>query len=454
MTAPRFEKTGEADGKIIIGGVCVAEIAAMALKNLRLGRDGGTIIGSDVPLPLYWRQYAHHEDPRRNGGINPRVNQVEGNEGEIFIRCEGTNSEGEIISLVTLGIAEDRPEGGYAVEIRGFLEVAPGKTWNVTYNPGHGEIEFCNIWPEGTFRTRGKKSFSHCFVQRGGAVTLIPHTHIESSDKQNILMHPGDRFGWLLENENPVVELIAGGEASTGLCAYMWDAHFGYRACPDGKSVSLEAGTRYESAIRIRGLGRAEGKALMARGVEADPGDSALTPLYVDGINTFRETLKSLPGKEQSVWPWAFEVTAGEPHRTEGSVDRSNGCDDACSLRIRAGAEGGGRWIATTLGPAFGGPPFSGGKRYTLSAMACSSALKGSARAGLRLHREGRPGLGHTQTYETYWTEKRISGDTPWTRLDVTTPAISPPPDRVHLVLDQEGEGSSWFDNVLFESHE
>lgn len=454
MTAPRFEKTGAADGRILIEDRCVAEIAAMCLKNLRLDRDGGTIIGSDVPLPLYWRQYAHHEDPRRNGGSNARVEEVPGEKGELRLRCEGTNSGGEILSLFTVGLAVDGTGRGYSVEIRGRLEVAPGKTWNVTYNPSHGELEFCNIWPAGTFRPGERKAYSHCFVQRGNSVTLIPHTHIESPDKQNILMHPGDAFGWLLEDENPVVELVAGGETSTGLCAYMWDAHFGYRACPGGASVSLEPGTRFESAIRIRRLGRREGEALMARGVESDPGDSALTPLYVDGINTFRETLHSLRGKEQSVWPWAFEATARGSRGTEGTVDRSKGFDDACSLRIHAGANGGGRWIATTIGPAFGGPPFAGGKRYRLSAMASSHGLKGSARAGLRIHREGRPGLGDTETYETYWAEKTISGDTPWRRLELTTLAISPPPDRVHLVLDHEGEGTSWFDNVLFETLE
>ena len=58
MTTPRFEKTGGGDGKVFIGGECIAEIAAMSLANLRLGPGGGTIIGCDVTLPLFWRQYA------------------------------------------------------------------------------------------------------------------------------------------------------------------------------------------------------------------------------------------------------------------------------------------------------------------------------------------------------------------------------------------------------------
>jgi hypothetical protein len=192
----------------------------------------------------------------------------------------------------------------------------------------------------------------------------------------------------------------------------------------------------------------------MARGVRADATEAAQTPIYTDGINTFRETLLSLPGREQTAWPWTFEVTSGDHALTLGTIDRTKGYDDTSSLRITSEVSGGGRWIATTLGPAFGAPPFADGKRYRLSAIACSSSLKGVARAGLRLHREGTPGLGDTRAYELYWTGRGCSGNAPWTALDVITPPISPPPDRVHLLLDQEGEGTSWFDNVLFEIYE
>ncbi len=454
MTTPRFEKTGGADGKVFIGGECIAEIAAMCLSNLRLGPGGGTIIGRDVPLPLFWRQYAHHEDPRRNGGSLARVDQVGGESGKLLLRCEGTNAGSEIISIFTVGFSEDQSSGGYAVDIHAVFDVAPGKTWTVTHNPSHGELEFCNIWPEGTFTPRGEKSYTQCFVQRGGTVTLIPHTHLESSDKQNILMQRGDRFGWLLEEENPVIELLSDARVSAGLCAYMWDAHFGYRMCHSPGGMILGAGSRHEASVRITRIGRAEGAGLIARGTRADAAEAALTPVYIDGINTFRETLLSLPDREQTAWPWTFEATGGDPARAMGTIDSSRGYDDTSSLRISSKRTGGGRWIATTLGPAFGGPPFVDGRRYRLSAVASSSSLKGVARAGVRLHREGTPGQADTRAYELYWSGSGCSGTAPWTPLEVITPTISPPPDRVHLLLDQEGGGTSWFDNVLFETYE
>ena len=454
MTTPRFEKTGGGDGKVFIGGECIAEIAAMSLANLRLGPGGGTIIGCDVTLPLFWRQYAHHEDPRRNGGSLAQVDQVAGETGKLLLRCTGTNHGGEIVSTFTVGFSEDQSTGGYAVDIHAVLEVAPGRTWGVTHNPSHGELEFCNIWPEGTFRPHGKKSYTQCFVQRGGTVTLIPHTHLESSDKHNILMRRGDRFGWLLEEENPVIELLSDSGVSAGLCSYMWDAHFGYRTCHAPGGMMLEAGSRHEASVRITRIARAEGEALMEKGVRAGTAEAARTPVYMDGTNTFRETFLSLPDREQTAWPWTFEATGADPAGTAGTLDRTRGYDDTSSLRIISEGTGGGRWIATTLGPAFGGPPFADGKRYRLSAAASSSSLKGVARAGVRRHREGTPELGDVRAYELYWSGSGCTGNAPWTILEVITPPISPPPDRVHLVLDQEGEGTSWFDNVLFETYE
>ena len=439
-----------------MGGECAAEITAMCLCNLRLGPGGGVLIGGDVPLPLFWRQYAHHEDPRRNAGANARVTQVAANPGELRLKCEGTNAGGEIISEFTVMFSEDPPAAGYIVEIHGTLLVAPGKKWEVTHNPGHGELEFCNIWPVGTFSPRAgeRKRYTHCFIQRNESVTLIPHTHLESPDKRNILMHRGDRLGWLLEDENPVVELLSDSEASAGLCAYMWDAHLGYRAAQSPGGTMLGAGSRHSASIRISRIGRDEGAALMARGVQPPDTGTAGTPVYVEGVNTFRETLLSRPGEEHALWPWTFEVKAGEYPLTRGTADRSRGYDDTVSLRISSGRPGRGRWSATTLGPAFGGPPFGNGKRYRLSAFASSASLKGTARAGLRIHREGAPGLGDPEVYELFWSGNGVSGDSPWTLLEVITPPISPPPDRVHILLDLEGEGIAWFDNVLFEIHD
>ena len=55
-------------------------------------------------------------------------------EERCLLKCEGTNDGEEIRSTVTAGFSLD-DAGGIVVEIDAVLEVRPGKTWSVTYNP-------------------------------------------------------------------------------------------------------------------------------------------------------------------------------------------------------------------------------------------------------------------------------------------------------------------------------
>jgi len=89
------------------------------------------------------------------------------------------------------------------------------------------------------------------------------------------------------------------------------------------------------------------------------------------------------------------------------------------------------------------------GRRYRLSARVRRSG--GKAGVALALHREGAPGLYDPATYEEFTAEAPAAGATGWALCIIVTPAIDPAPDRVHLRLVHEGDGASWFDNVLFE---
>ncbi len=480
MSPLRFVKSGPASGRIFFGDDCIGEIHDLCLRNMSLEPGGRIVIGNEVPLPLYWRQYAHHEDPARNAGSNPSVEEIPADPGgagggpgsdsasspPLVLRCEGTDARSSIRSrfLLRIGIDLSIPSPGtqvrFVIEIEAELEVLRGHGWQVTYNPDHGELEFCNLWPEGTFVTGQelKKSFSSCFVQRSStsAVTLIRHHHLESSDKHNIPLKPGDRFGWVLEDRNPVIELLSGLEVSAGLCAYMWDAHFAYRCCSGPGEAWLPPGSRYSASFRISLLDRTQASVLVMHGVHAPAPEALVTPLYRDGLNKFNETLDlsgggaEAEGQAAAVWPWTFDNGGREALEVEGTLDRSTGYDDNSSLRIRAAGTCTGRWMATTLGPAFGGHPFRDKRRHALSAVVRAESLDGIARIGLRIHRRGAPGLGEPDRYEHYWSPGMCSGTTPWTVLEVLTPHISPPPDRVHILLEQQGRGTAWFDNVWF----
>jgi hypothetical protein len=45
----------------------------------------------------------------------------------------------------------------------------------------------------------------------------------------------------------------------------------------------------------------------------------------------------------------------------------------------------------------------------------------------------------------------RWTGMTDWKAIEVTTPVIDSPPDRMHVLLEMDGKGTCWFDDVIFE---
>ena len=70
----------------------------------------------------------------------------------------------------------------------------------------------------------------------------------------------------------------------------------------------------------------------------------------------------------------------------------------------------------------------------------------------IRLHRENRGSVFDIDNYEVFTSMHSLQGASEWSKLEVITPLISPAPDRLHILLIQEGKGTTWFDNVLLEA--
>jgi|GEM_PF-792289 len=502
MSPLRIEAAGRTACRVWSGGTLLAEIRDLRLTALRLEAGGPLLIGPEVPLPLYWQQYADHENPERNASSNATVTverqrghgvqcgegrdatgSTEGNApdpamqpahtrgpvlphgGEVetalsrqeskeseCVVCRGTNASGAVRSTYRLTFHEVRT-GVYELSVHALLEVTGAQGWLITPNPHHGELEFCNVWPVGTFSAIAgeRKKYAVVAVRRSDAVTLVRHTHLESADKHRIMLREGDRIAWLLEDHNPVITLESAMPVSAGLCAYMWDVHVAYPACDGDIACVLPQGFTKEARFRLSSIPRSEGMEWLNQGrMIASPEDDRW-PVYIHGLNTFRTTFGSAPGEANAHWPWTFEVVEGPEGSFCGELDQSVGFDDAASLRIESSAGGSARWMATTLGPAFGGPPFRAGKRYRLSARVRTAALDGEACIALRIHKNGEPGLYHPGEYQQYLSAVAGTGTTGWNEQAVLTPPIVPEPDRVHILLLHRGKGISWFDNVLFE---
>jgi hypothetical protein len=438
-------QTGKADLVVRDDGETIAEIRSLRMTRACFRPGGESFLGPEVPLPLYWMQYANHEDPERNAGSGAELHLVASDPEKVVVRCEGSTASGAALSTFLIRIVRTPAPVRYLYRISAKLEVVSSAGWTVTGNPSHGEVEFANFWPRDTFTTRegGRKLYQACYLIRSNEVNRIPHHHLESPDKHRITMEPGDRFLWGVEEENPCLTMESGGKVSAGLCAYMWDAHFAFDATGGKPSVTLRAGEVFNSTYTLSVLDRQETVGLIGGAHEIPTPDRE--PIYVDGVNRFSERIDT-PGIDPgNAWPWETEGDA------EFSRDSARGYDDGFSLRISRSVPGRALWKATALGPAFGKPAWNAGVRFRFHALVMAEDFSGTVSVGIRLHREGEGSLLDPRDYELFTSGKGGDGLAPWTRLDVMTPPVSPPPDRLHLLLVADGKGTVWFDNAHLE---
>lgn len=442
-------QTGSANLTVLDGIEQIAEIRELKLTSARFRPHGRPLIGETVPLFLFWMQYANHQDPERNAGTGGHVEIVSQIPDEVVLKCSGKTASGACSSSVVLTIRRIKDPVRYVYSVQATLDVVSEQGWLVTPNPIQGEVEFANFWPEGTFspNPNDSKRYQACCLVTPSGVERIPHHHLETSDKHNVILNRGDKFLWLLEDENPCLTILAENQVTAGVCAYMWDAHFAYKTCTSGKEILLPAGSHFEACYELTSLDKHEAKSISDRAMDRPAPDLATIPLYVSGVNHFTRTLQNAGPDWRYIWPWEAE---GDSVSTP-VFDLEFGFDDSSCLRIDSRGAGKSCWKVTTLGPAFGGKPFSDGSQYQLSAIVKTSKLEGKAMIALRLHRENQGSAFEIQNYEMFTSGQTLQGDTDWRLLKVITPPISPAPDRLHLLLIQEGSGTTWFDDVSFE---
>ena len=456
-TKLHFRQTASRDGIIYDQEEMIAEIRNLELCNVKFRRGTAAVIGETVPMPLYWRQYANHQDPLRNAGIHGDVRPISQQDSHLRLQITGSNQDNSISSLFKLHITFDAALQSYIFAISAELRIPAGKFWHATYNSAHGELEFCNFWPEHCFEPAvpQRKKYQACYIQRSEKVSRIPHHHLDTSDKNNIHLKKGDRFSWLLEDQNPVVEIIAGANIEAGICAYMWDTHFACRVIPrssSSKAITL-TDQCFQAAFRLYAIDRQHAERVAKHADITNNQELLHHPLYLEGINTFANTLADFPEHAPHLWPWGFETTSDSSPSSIFIYDKSKGFDDHFSLAIFQKEGATSRWLATTIGPAFGQQDFVDAARYRLTAHICTANVR-HAHIAIRLHRTGLGSVFDLSNYETFRSPQRLSGTNNWQKIELVTPPISPKPDRLHLILEQIGAGKSWFDNVVLEKLE
>ncbi|MCI0512219.1 hypothetical protein L0128_03305 [candidate division KSB1 bacterium] len=444
-----YQPTGPASARIWDAQQCIAEIRNLTLCQVRFRPEGQILLGAEVPLPLYWRQYCRQHDPEFHARSNPCLTWHNGAAQELYFTATGVNISRRIQSEYQVRLTYSATLQSYVFQLQATLHVAPGYNWELQPNPDHGEIEFCNFWPAHCFTTQPAqpKQFQACYLQNPAGIRRIPHHHLESSDKKNLRLTAGSRFYWLLEEENPVIEIISEPPITGGLCAYMWDLHLGYRSA---QGACLPGNTTLFAAFRLYAIDSASARLICAQAITPEVPEIATTPIVETGVNTFRKGISDFPTEFSQIWPWSFEILA-DAAAARLYWDRQLGYDDAGSLAIENYQAITSRWLATTLGPAFGQAAFPAGARFRLSAFVRTQAVAGRTTVAIRLHRSGVGSVFQLTDYEIYASTVGCTGDTDWRAVSVLTPVISPAPDRLHLILEQTGQGRSWFDNVVYE---
>ena len=443
------EQTGHASLIVREGGETILEIRDLRLCAARFRPGGRSLVDEHVGLPLYWEQYANHQDPERNAGAQGTLRVTSRAADSLGVECVGKNRSGSVVSTYALTVRRDPARPAYVVDVQAAMRVTEESAWHVTPNPSHGEVEFCNLWPAGAFDAREGTPvlYDGCYVIRAGGITRIPHHHLESSDKHRIELRPGDALAWLLEEENPVVTILSGDVVSAGVCAYMWDAHLAYAVCHDGLDRWLTAGTEFRAGFRISSLSREEARAIAAEAVETPSFESEQTPVISLPLATFDRTLATAKEDPADLWPWETEVSSGDAAAVRFVRDATEGVDDRASVRIDAARPCRALWKATAIGPAFRQGPLAEAS-YRLVAWIKTRLEAGHASIGLRIHRTGAPDLFDPARYDLYASPQTVAGRSDWTRVELVTPPITPAPDRMHILLQLDGAGNCWFDHV------
>ncbi|MCK5738275.1 hypothetical protein KAH55_03805 [bacterium] len=429
------------------GEECIFRVEDGAVTFLRLRPNGQTVLGREVPMPLYWWQYANHEASEQN--CSSRIELTVLSEANDMIRftCTGENASGQVKSIYRVSVA--RSQNAYFFEIEAELFIAAAGSWLVTPNSSHGELEFCNFWPKGSFstQTNSEKKYQTCLVQRGDDILSVPHHHLETSDKNNILLQCGDKLAWVLEEDNPVIEILSEDMVEAGICAYMWDVHFGYKICTAGQPVTLEGPRQFVVKFLLSGWPRlpAANWLANARCILGDFVDNV--PVWCPGDSCFVRTMADYLDGQTSIWPWQF--SGGHP-AAAGRLERNTGPGWRHVLQINHPVAADSIWQFTALGSAFGQPAFPNKARYRLGVRFSTESAQGNISVSLRLHRAGQGSVFDLKNYATFTRSQTCADTEYWTALTVETPLVSPAPDRIHLLLEFSGKGRCRFTDVRF----
>ena len=299
---------------------------------------------------------------------------------------------------------------------------------------GAARFEYCDPWltacpaPSQAFPGAWRGRYrQYVYEAAGGAVVAIPHHHYANSQKGGIALKRDGLFAAVYEPDgNPAIQLLDETAARTaiGICPWGYDihmnTHFRLFRCPDDQARRLNAA------------------AVAPPPTPADEAGLAEIPMY-ERVSSFEKGIAVGKPRAGDLDPWGW-VPQGEP----GPVwDRQSGRTGAHSLKIAKATPGLSSWHAMAEGQGYFTEPWTPCKGYEISVWAKTENVTGpGASIGACYHVPNVPPA---------WPiacSARLAGSQGWTRL---TLRVGPPPKDTSIMslhLQQDGAGTTWFDDL------
>jgi len=426
----------------------IAEVKDLYLINAKFKPDNDFVICEEYPLPLFWRQYANHEDPERSAGIIISMN-AELVDESVVIDVKSRNGSGSIESSYLVKIYYNSVIESYVYLFSAHLEII--SDWEVTFNPTHGEVEYLNFYPKNTFvkNDQVQKKYDLFLYESKTNVLALPHVHFDTKAYSNIKLNADGRFLYYGEPETPTIKLLneTAEKTDAGICSYMWDSHFGYRVCDEvRKNVKLN-NTSFDASFLFYSMSQGDAKFLRKISSSADYRDIKDMPFLEEGLNKFDKTPLKLPNPQQ-YWQFQKEIIGDRSCDAQLFIDRSNGYSDNNSLAIKTNYPLQARWIYTSFGPEFGGAELP---RDKMIKVFCQGKILSGLSCFMSLSLRFRKTVNNKDENEfiVFSSEKTGTQDQ-WVSLEILTPKIDFDYDRLHLILELTGKGECRFDDLEF----
>ncbi|MFC1528525.1 hypothetical protein ACFL5B_01305 [Candidatus Latescibacterota bacterium] len=404
------------------------------LRNLRLTPDGPPLVEG---VQLYWKC---------DGTITDRIVDidVEGRGTDrLVVTFHTKDNEGVANSRQVLTLTYDNDMKTYVYDFRFFLEFnSPGSFDGRTVN-----FEFSDPWLVGCpgpgieFRGMWRKRYRQFLYEKeDGRIVSIPINHFTTSHKNAITLKPDGLFAAVYEKDgNPAIQFVGdtAKKSSISICWWGYDFHLGRKVTPDELYKPILAHFRIFDCPDEKAHALAEQAKMLPLGPN-EWGGIKEYPIY-ERSGSFAKgmSLDSSYGGDIDPFPWQFTG--------QGALwDRSFGRTDTYCLKIERKDNGFTRWQTFQGdGEGYYMEPWTFFTGYKVACYVKTESVTGrGSTLAVQYHL---PNV--AQKYPVY-TARKVTGTNDWTRLEIE---VGPPPPGtgcLMIMLQQDGSGTTWFDDL------